>query len=322
MTRLRPWAASRSCCASTRATPTVRASTSTMRTAKLGLVDMGGNLLYKCSLGPRGLDVPGLLSDLPGLIRQAIRDAKLPPEKLGGLGVGVPGVVSPDQRSIRFAPLIGIDEELPCGQLLDSLKQELHIPVVMENEVNAAAWGAFVHLADGAQDMLYCTVGTGLGAGIVLDGQLWRGRGSLAGELGYTSFSEDWQTIPTQPGWMEARISLEAVQKQLNLMAGNGFTDAQLAALANRVARPLSLALANFQHMMDLDVLVVGGSTMRKLGEPFLDAIRSCLDFYCLRAPEVLAVEVRNPGLVGLASLAQAQMLEVLLTEDEPVPAL
>lgn len=283
----------------------------------IGLSNMEGALLYKQSLGSRGKDVLGLLQRLPELVRGAILEAGLEPAKLGGVGIGVPGVVSPDGRSIQFAPLIGITKPLHCAGALRDIQQALQVPVVMENEVNAAAWGAFVHLDREEEDLLYCSIGTGLGVGIILDGKLWRGRGSLAGELGYTSFSKDSQADPARPGWLEARISLSALREAMKGKREWTEDADKRRELAGEIAAPLSLALANFQHMMDINTLVLGGFTVRELGGPFLEALEEGLARHCLRAPAVSAVEVRHPGLIGLASLASEKMLENLLQEDE-----
>jgi glucokinase len=107
---------------------------------------------------------------------------------LGGIGVGVPGLVDADQGFVVHAVNLGIGSEGLA--LAERLRERTGLSVSVENDVNAAALGAARTPALGGVDLAYLSIGTGLAAGLVLDGRLRRGRRGAAGEIGH---------IPVQP---------------------------------------------------------------------------------------------------------------------------
>src|SRR5439155_4407445 len=94
---------------------------------------------------------------------------------------GAAGLVGPDGR-IRYAPNVAWRE----WPLADRLSAELGFRVLVDNDANVAAWGEFRFGAGrGATNPLMVTVGTGIGGGIIIDGQLYRGANGFAGEIGH-----------------------------------------------------------------------------------------------------------------------------------------
>ena len=100
-----------------------------------------------------------------------------------GVGIGVPGLVDAERGAITLAVNLGVGTGGLA--LADRLRRRLQLPVVVENDVNAAALGAAAHLRLGRVDLAYLSIGTGLAAGIVLDGVLRRGPHNAAGEIGH-----------------------------------------------------------------------------------------------------------------------------------------
>jgi len=95
-----------------------------------------------------------------------------PAELFSGVGIGVPGLVDAERGAVTHAVNLGVG---PGGlALADRLQRRLNLPVVVENDVNAAACGVAAHLRLGRVDLGYLSIGTGLAAGIVLDGVLRR----------------------------------------------------------------------------------------------------------------------------------------------------
>jgi glucokinase len=98
------------------------------------------------------------------------------------VGIGAAGFVSSDRSTVIFAPNLAWRDE-PLGQ---RVSDKLGLPVVVENDANAAAWGEFVYgAAKHVEHMVCVTVGTGIGGGIVIDGQLLRGQHGVAAEIGH-----------------------------------------------------------------------------------------------------------------------------------------
>ncbi|MFK4085906.1 ROK family glucokinase [Kribbella sp. NPDC020789] len=98
------------------------------------------------------------------------------------VGIGAAGFVSSDRSTVLFAPNLAWRDE-PLGA---RVAEKLKVPVVVENDANAAAWGEFAFgAAREAEHMVCITVGTGIGGGVVIDGQLLRGAHGVAAELGH-----------------------------------------------------------------------------------------------------------------------------------------
>ncbi|MFE6970546.1 ROK family glucokinase [Isoptericola sp. NPDC057653] len=145
----------------------------------VGVVDEAGTILAKVRRETVADDVAG--------IDRAIADAcaELAKEhEVGAIGLAAAGFVSPDRRSVQFAPNIAW-REYPLAERIEGLL-DLDVPVVVENDANAAGWAEFrFGAARDATDMLMLTVGTGLGGAIVVDRELVRGKWGVAAEVGH-----------------------------------------------------------------------------------------------------------------------------------------
>jgi glucokinase len=98
------------------------------------------------------------------------------------VGIGAAGFVSSDRSTVLFAPNVAWRDEPLGARVADVLK----VPVVVENDANAAAWAEFVYgPAAKVSDMVFVTLGTGIGGGIVIDGELLRGAHGVAAEIGH-----------------------------------------------------------------------------------------------------------------------------------------
>ncbi|WP_159797590.1 ROK family glucokinase [Puerhibacterium puerhi] len=145
----------------------------------VGVVDEAGRILAQVRRETEADDVAS--------IDRAIADACAELAKdyvVGAIGVAAAGFVSPDRTSVLFAPNIAW-REYPLAARLRSLLH-LDVPVVVENDANAAGWAEFRFGAGReATDMLMLTIGTGLGGAIVVDRELVRGKWGVAAEVGH-----------------------------------------------------------------------------------------------------------------------------------------
>jgi predicted NBD/HSP70 family sugar kinase len=156
---------------------------------------------------------------------------------------------------------LGIDVPVPLGDLVAA---HVGVPVHVENDVNAAALGAFHHLQLGAASSLaYVNVGTGIAAGFVLGGQLWRGRSGGAGEIGHVPM---WSHGPActcgQVGCAEAVGSGRAVSAD-----GDRRDD---------VAEVVAWAVQLCVMTLDVDVVALGGGMTES--PAIVAAVRAALD--------------------------------------------
>jgi glucokinase len=152
-------------------------------------VDENGAVVQQLRL-PTGFGADAVLGTAIAAVTQLAALADRSASDFLSIGVGIPGAVDSDTGRVAHAVNLGL-ENLELGR---GLNEQFGIPVRVENDVNAAAFGAYHLLSrqragtvqrSGADSMAYLNLGTGLAAGLVLDGRLWRGSRGTAGEIGH-----------------------------------------------------------------------------------------------------------------------------------------
>ena len=297
-------------------------------TAPVVGVDLGGTKIFGVRLDHDGADATiaevaaeakqptptGTADDVADAITGVVRSLHDTPR---AVGIGTPGVVRPDSGVVLYAPnLPGFDRPVPLG---DMVAERVGAPVVLANDVNAAAFGEVgAGAARGVADVLAVWLGTGLGAGLVLDGRLRVGPAGLAGELGHAVVVPGGRSCACGGrGHVEAYIGRRAMEARAReLQAGGRATSlvdragdkvmksrvfAEAYAAGDEVAvelideglELLAVAVANVIVTVDVSAVVVGGGLGDRLGEMALDRLRSAL--------EVLRFAGEPPTVVGAA---------------------
>lgn len=255
-------------------------------------------------------------------------------EEVAAVGVGAAGLVDRD-GVVRFAPNIPALNGIPLREIL---ARATGLPVCVDNDANAAAWGEVVHgAARGLQHVLVVTLGTGVGGGLVIDGKLSRGAHGFAAEIGHMTVVRDgppcacgarghWEAIASGPALARsARERAEAgkATEVLRLAAGNvgdisGFHIAQAAAtgdldalaILDGYAEAVALGLAGLANVLDPERIVIGGGIV-EMGGLLMDRIRSSFAAHMEGAtvrPEISIVEAtlgECAGAIGAAALAR-----------------
>ncbi len=189
--------------------------------------------------------------------------------QLGGatsLGIGVPGLISPE-GVIRASPnLVGV-KELPLRQMLE---EHLGKPVLVENDATCAALGEWkVGAAQGATDAWVITLGTGIGGGFISGSVLQRGAHGFAGEVGHMVVDPDGPLCPCgRTGCWERFASGNGLSFLANgekgedvlLRAKDGAADA--LGVVDTFAQWVALGLVNLTNMTDPEVIVIGGGVI------------------------------------------------------------
>jgi glucokinase len=253
---------------------------------------------------------------ITGAIATALADAGTDLENIAAVGVGVPGRVDPVAGTVSQAVNLGW-QDLPLGP---RLADALGVPVALENDVRAGALGLRERRVLGdVDDFAYLSVGTGIAAGIVLDGALRRGPRGMAGEIGHIVVDVTGPVCPCGlRGCLETLAAGPAVARRAaEALAADGrstlagvsplrASDVYQAAaagdpLAVRVADEVGAFLARAVHLLvmtyDVEVVAVGGGLARA-NDAFLDPLLRGLDR--LRDASPLAREVLVPGVVHL----------------------
>lgn len=154
-------------------------------------------------------------------VQQALDEAGTDLAEISGLGVAAPGPLNNRTGTIYAPPNLPTWIDVP---LRDILQEQYHKPVFIENDANAAALGEYVFGAgQGSRDMVYLTVSTGIGGGIIADGKLLEGAQGSAGELGHMTI--DWRgerCACGNTGCLEALASGKAIARKANEAIANG----------------------------------------------------------------------------------------------------
>jgi len=197
------------------------------------------------------------------------------------MGVGIPGAVDSATGRVSHALNLGL-EQLELGRELGA---RLGTLVRVENDVNAAALGAF-HLLEqpDSASMAYLNLGTGLAAGLVLRGELWRGARGGAGEIGHILIDPNGPLdLDGQAGALEAMASGSGIARQWGRGADNAVSAVLDAAdagepEAQQIRRRLFEGVAGSVRILvltvDVDLVVVGGG-ISSLGARVLDGVEA-----------------------------------------------
>ena len=288
------------------------------------IADVTGHRVANINVDPNGTDDPlGMVRDAMG---QACESAGIDFSDLSAVVIGSPGVLDPRTGAPRLA------ENLPTWQegVPDALGELLHTPVVIENDVKLAAMAERAGgVAAGLDDFAFVWLGVGLGLAAVINGQVRRGVGGAAGEIGWMPVHgaplPAGNEHPSKAG-LQALAGGHAVQA---LAAEHGFAratpaDAITAALADLAVDPRGSGAAfidDFAHRVAIGVaavcvvldpgLVVLGGTVGKAGGAELAArVAAEVPRLCLAGPTVVPTSVPDePVLHGAmqAALAQAR---------------
>jgi glucokinase len=232
--------------------------------------DETGAVLHR-SVGPTPLgDWREAVAFLVALLQSVCREAGITADQAEALGVSCGGPLDSQTGVVYSPPNLPTWDGVPLKVLLQD--QFGGLPVIVENDANATAlaehrWGAGV----GCRDMAFLTMGTGIGAGLILDGRLYRGRNDLAGEIGHATVWPDGPLCPCgKRGCLEALASGTAIAR----IGRERYRDPDLTALdicerARRgdplaceiiaeTARWMGLGLANLLHTLNLERVVLG----------------------------------------------------------------
>lgn len=294
----------------------------------VGAVDIGGTKLAVGSVDENGrllsrLEAPSSEAEayedgielITEMLRRMMRDTG---SILMGIGIGSTGPVDP------MTGRLGDVDFLPGwsgANLVDDLHRRFQIPVALENDGDAAAlaeagWGA----GRNNSRLIYVTIGTGIGGGIILDGRLYRGANSAHPEIGHQvidtsgplcscGFHGCWESLAAGPAmvrWMESQPDYLTrgvlTAKRICELAYAGESLALRAI--DREARYLGIGLANLVNLFTPDALILGGSLM-KSADLLLEGIRNTMRGGCRFVP-LEQVELRLASLGEDANLIGA----------------
>ena len=297
----------------------------------VGVVDSDQHIHYEGKESSIGLTEEKLVADLGRELLEA-RDAR--PDVLCA-GLGIPATIDHD----RGVAIQAVNLEISDVPLRDLMREKLGLPVYMDNDATVAALAEFLFGAGrGARNVVMLTIGTGIGGGLILDGEIYRGTTGSAAELGHIVVEEDGppcQGNCPNHGCVEtfasgtaiAREGRKVAERQPDSALGKALADGPIVGktvtdlaingdpLAREIVadagRYLGVALASLANIFDPDVIVIGGG-VSVVGDLLLDPAREELTSRALppmnRTPVQLAELGPEAGMIGAAAMALIEL--------------
>jgi len=240
-------------------------------------VDAGGRVLGRVRM-PSGYGAQNVI-DAAIEATDRLR-AELPGTRIDRIGIGIPGTVDQRTGEVQQALNLGL-EHVALGA---AIGEQAGVPVHVENDVNAAAFGAVATL--GGDSIAYLNLGTGLATGLVLGGRLWRGVRGAAGEIGHVPIDPAGpECVCGQRGCLEVMASGSGIARQwgpgvpaaaeLGALAAAG--DPRAAAIYDRLVLAVASAVRLIVLAQDVERIVVGGGLAEALGEGLVGPVVAML---------------------------------------------
>ncbi|GAB2933047.1 MULTISPECIES: ROK family transcriptional regulator [unclassified Streptomyces] len=240
------------------------------------------------------------------LVKRLIEATGIGPDKVIGVGLGVPGPIDVESGTLGSTSILpgwtGINPS-------DELSGRLGVPVYVDNDANLGALGELVWGSGrGVKDLAYIKVASGVGAGLVIDGTIYRGPGGTAGEIGHITLDESGPVCRCgNRGCLETFTAARYVLPLLQPSHGPGLTMERVVQLAREgdpgcrrvigdVGRHIGSGVANLCNLLNPSRVVLGGS-LAEAGELVLGPIRDSVSRYAIpSAARQLSV---LPGALG-----------------------
>ena len=178
---------------------------------KYGLIDSKEKIVFE-----EKTSSPSKIKDLLHLLKKLWKDLKKREKKgIKAVGFGFPGIFSLEDQRILQSPNY---PELDNFELIPALSRFIEVPFWVNNDANMAAFGEFkCGAGQGVQSLIFLTIGTGVGSGIILDGNLWKGKCGFAGELGHVTVHPDGDRCNCGcQGCLETETSAPKIVKNYN----------------------------------------------------------------------------------------------------------
>lgn len=308
---------------------------------KFGLVILDGQVTQQWSIPTNSADGGRqIVPDIIASIQDRLATSGLTAADLAGIGMGSPGAVDREQQTVTGAFNLNWAETQEVGS---AISQALNVPFAIDNDANVAALGErWVGAGDNKPDVVFVTLGTGVGGGIIADGNLIHGVAGAGGEIGHIIVEPEGgfactcgnsgclETVASATGVVRVAASLAASddsQSQLAaaIKAGQEVTskdifvaaeagDAFADEVVEKVAAYLGLAAANISNILNPDTVVFGGG-VSAAGEFLRSRIEKHFVTYAFpqvrQSTRLKIAELGNDaGIIGAASLIKDQLVD------------
>lgn len=309
-----------------------------------GVVDRAGVIRARIECPTDVSTATETVDSIVSAIRHVAEMVGCPVEQIAGIGLGIPGKVNAAQ-GIGVLSVNLHWHDVPVQAMLE---ERLHVPCRIENDVKAGALGELAYgAAQGITDLVYLVVGTGVAAGIICDGKLYRGSGAMAGEVGHAVlFPQGRMCKCGARGCLEAHVAGPAIAERARaamcaehtssvkhddsslvtaktVLTAAAQGDVVATRVVHAVAADLAFAIQILFTCFDPQMFVLAGG-IAHAGAPLLNAVRQELAQYASRSS--VFNEIYSPPAVQLSALqndagilgAAALVTEIASARGEP----
>jgi glucokinase len=283
----------------------------------------------------RGVDA--VTERIERCVTDAVDEADLQLKQIVGIGVGAPGAVDFESGTVIFAPNLEGWKDVP---LKKQLEKRLGIPVFIENDANIAVLGVHVaELKSKPRTVVGIFVGTGIGGGLIVNGELYSGFNHTAGEIGHMVIDVNGPKCGCgNKGCFEAVASRTAIFQQIKSgikegektlltdMLGDGLEDLRsgdlrkairrgdkfVSKIVEQAAEHIGIGVANLVNILGPDVVVLGGGVIEALEDEMMGIITKTTKEHgmpgTLKGVEIIASKLGDSaGITGAAVLARRE---------------
>ena len=298
---------------------------------KIGVVDKEGNKIFTTTIKTESIDGYEIsLNRIADILKENLKEYEIPLDKVGGVGIGVPGPVV-QTRIVKFFANFPWPENL---DLAAEFEKRIGLKVKVDNDVNVITLGEMWKGAGkGHNNVLGIAIGTGIGGGIILNGQLVSGKNGTGGEIGHTKLVRDgklcgcgqkgcWEAYASATGLIREAQGRLIVNKKNQLyemtkgreLEAKDVFDAAKAGdkfsvdIVDYEAEYLAMGISNLLNTLDPEIVVLGGG-VSLAGDFLIDRVKESLKKYALPSAleglKIVQAELGNDaGILGAAYLA------------------
>lgn len=275
-----------------------------------------------------------IADDMAKMALEAVKNANLTIDDIEWIGIGTPGIANSETGIIEYSNNLGFNNT----PMVKYIQETIDKPVFIENDANAAAYGEYVAgSAKGAKNAVCITLGTGVGAGVVIDGKIYSGSNFAGAEIGHTVIEVDGAECSCgRKGCFEAyssatgliRMTKEAIaenpdcimakmaEEKGKVTARTSFDamragDSIAKAVVDKYIKYLAAGITNTINIFQPDILCIGGGVCNE-GDPLLLPVKEIVkkEVYTRNSPKnaeiVIAKLGNDAGIIGAAFLGRA----------------
>ncbi len=267
------------------------------------LVEESGRVLARHRAPtPRGVKAHAVLQAIRKAMEEVLRKKKVKPAALEAIGIAIPGVVDPDKGRVAVTP----NMSLSGVAVAPKMASWFGVPVAVGNDVNLGTLGEhWIGAARHASSAFGIFVGTGIGGGLVIDGRVWRGYRESGGEIGHVIMQLGGPRCGCgNRGCLEALASRTAIERDIRQAVKDGHKtvlsdllkgdlrvirsgmlrraldkrDKVVRRILHRAAEVLGYACLSVRHLIDPEVIVLGGGVIEACGDFMVPIARAMVE--------------------------------------------